>query len=82
MGARRGVEEIVGARAECRADRHCLWRMAGVAAPPGELVLGRVAPASAALLTRRRSLRHEILHGGPKRWRRLNRLLGVASLFL
>jgi fatty acid desaturase len=41
-----------------------------------------VAPLAAALLTLHSSLQHEVLHGHPTRWRRLNRLIGIVPLSL
>jgi fatty acid desaturase len=39
-----------------------------------------VAPAVALLLTLHSSLQHEIIHGHPTRWNRVNRLLGMLPL--
>jgi fatty acid desaturase len=41
-----------------------------------------VAPLAAPLLTLHSSLQHEVLHGHPTRWRRLNRLIGIVPLSL
>ncbi len=41
-----------------------------------------VAPLGAVVLTLHSSLQHEILHGHPTRWRRVNRLLGIVPLSL
>jgi fatty acid desaturase len=46
------------------------------------LSLWIVAPIAAALLTLHSSLQHEVLHGHPTRWRRLNRLIGIVPLSL
>ena len=41
-----------------------------------------VALLAAPLITLHSSLQHEILHGHPTRWRRLNRLIGIVPLSL
>lgn len=41
-----------------------------------------VAPAVVVLLTLHSSLQHEIIHGHPTRWSRINRLLGMVPLSL
>src|SRR5215472_2844298 len=43
----------------------------------GRWPLWIVAPLTAVLVTLHGSLQHEIVHGHPTRWRRVNRLLAV-----
>jgi fatty acid desaturase len=48
----------------------------------GRWPLWIVAPVVVVLLTLHSSLQHEIIHGHPTRWNRLNRLLGIVPLSL
>ena len=53
-----------------------------ITATYGRWPLWIIAPAAAVLLTLHSSLQHEIIHGHPTRWGRLNRLLGMVPLSL
>ncbi len=54
----------------------------GVTLQYGHWPLWVVAPVTSVLLTLHSSLQHEILHGHPTRWRKLNRLFGIVPLSL
>jgi fatty acid desaturase len=51
-----------------------------ITAAYGRWSLWIIAPIGAALLTLHSSLQHEIIHGHPTRWGRVNRLLGIVPL--
>ena len=53
-----------------------------ITAAYGHWPLWIVAPVAAVLLTLHSSLQHEIIHGHPTRWGRVNRLLGMVPLSL
>src|SRR5580704_17277286 len=54
----------------------------GVTLMYGHWPLWVVAPLTAMLITLHGSLQHEIVHGHPTRWRRVNRLLAMVPLSL
>jgi fatty acid desaturase len=54
----------------------------GLTSRYGHWPLWIVAPATAVVLAFHSSLQHEILHGHPTRWRRVNRWFGMAPLSL